>query len=110
VRDHVDLAEFVIPRHRNQAVRTSTFEIPMVDRADLRAQLLDALEGADYPVSGPMELGPALPEGPATTFESGEFSMSVIDLERELDADYPYESAEAFVEDIMTALDARGLV
>jgi len=34
----------------------------MTDEAELREQLIDAFENADYPVSGPMELVPALPE------------------------------------------------
>ena len=84
----------------------------MVDRDDLRRQLVNALENADYPVSGPMELGPALPNGPATRFESGEFSMSVMQLNTELgdDADYPYRSAEAFADDILESLDRRGFI
>jgi len=43
----------------------------MVNKADLRQQFVDAFEGADFPVEGPMDLVPALPDGPGTTFESG---------------------------------------
>jgi len=81
----------------------------MVDRDDLRAQLTDAFEGADYPVSGPMDLVPALPDGTSTTFESGEFSMTAIELNAELDGgDFPYESVGEFVDDIMDGLEEGG--
>jgi hypothetical protein len=80
----------------------------MVDEAALRSQLLESFESADYPVASPMELLPALPDGPSTRFESGDFSMSVIELHQELDADFPYDSAEAMVDHIIEELEAAG--
>jgi len=47
----------------------------MDTEADLREQMIAAFEDADYPISSPMDLVPALPDGPGTRFESGEFSM-----------------------------------
>ena len=38
----------------------------MVDRDELREQMMDAFEGADYPINSPMDLVPALPQGPGT--------------------------------------------
>jgi hypothetical protein len=35
----------------------------MADKDDLRQQFIDAFEGADYPVSSPMDLVLALPAG-----------------------------------------------
>lgn len=80
----------------------------MVDEASLRSQMIEAFESADYPVGSPMELLPALPDGPSTRFESGDFSMSVIELHQSLDAEFPYESAEAMVDHIMAELQASG--
>lgn len=82
----------------------------MVDEDDLRSQMLEAFESADYPISNPMALLPALPDGPSTRFESGDFSMSVIELNQELDADFPYDSAEAMVDHILEELRASGKI
>lgn len=82
------------------------------DPNELREQLIDAFEGANYPVSNPMDFLPALPNGPATTFESGEFSMSVMELNNAVDDDqgerFPYDSAEEVAEDIIEGLRDRG--
>jgi hypothetical protein len=83
----------------------------VVDKDDLRRQMLDAFEGADYPVDSPMDLVPALPNGPGTTFESGDFSMTAMELNTKLGGgDFPYESAAAFVDDLMDQLDAEELM
>ena len=83
----------------------------MVDKDDLRQQFIDAFEGADYPINSPMDLVPALPNGPATSFESGEFSMTAMELQTKLgSADFPYETVDDFVDDIMDQLDDRGLI
>ena len=83
----------------------------MVDRDDLRQQMLDAFGGADYPVDSPMDLVPALPDGPGTTFESGDFSMTAMELNTKLGGgDFPYDSAEAFVDDLMEQLDEQDLI
>ncbi|MHC3437696.1 MTH865 family protein [Natrialbaceae archaeon A-gly3] len=81
----------------------------MADEAQLREQMVEAFDGADYPVSSPMDLVPALPNGPGTKFESGEFSMTVMELNAELEGgDFPYESVDAFVDDIIAELKADG--
>jgi len=83
----------------------------MVDRDDLRAQFVEAFEGADYPISNPMDLVPALPDGPGTTFESGDFSMTAMELQTKLGGgNFPYDSVEAFVDDIMDQLDEQDLI
>ncbi len=82
----------------------------MVDRDDLQEQLVEAFEDADYPVTSPMDLIPAMPDGPSTTFESGEFSMSALELNTELDAEFPYDDVDSFVDDIMEQLDERGFI
>ncbi|SFC07607.1 hypothetical protein SAMN05444422_104141 [Halobiforma haloterrestris] len=82
------------------------------DVSDIREQLVDAFDGADYPVSTPMDLLPALPNGPATTFESGEFSMSMMQIHSTADVDpkerFPYESPEALADDIIDGLQDAG--
>jgi hypothetical protein len=81
----------------------------MVDKDDLRQQMIDAFGGADYPISSPMDLVPALPNGPGTRFESGDFSMTAMELNTKLPgADFPYDDAESFVEDIMETLEDEG--
>lgn len=83
----------------------------MVDKAELREQFVEAFEGADYPIASPMDLVPALPDGPGTKFESGDFSMTAMELQSELGGgDFPYDSVEEFVDDIMRQLDERDLV
>jgi hypothetical protein len=82
----------------------------MVDKADLRGQFEDAFEDADYPVSSPMDLVPALPSGPSTSFESGDFSMTAMELNTKLSGDFPYEDVEAFVDDVIADLEDQDLI
>ena len=83
----------------------------MVNKDDLREQFVEAFEGADYPISSPMDLVPALPNGPGTKFESGEFSMTAMELQTKLGSgDFPYDSVEAFVDDVLERLDERDLL
>jgi hypothetical protein len=82
----------------------------MVDRDELRDQFTEAFEGADYPVDSPMDLVPALPDGPTTSFESGEFSISAIELNTELDPDFPYEDVESLVGELMDQLEEEGFL
>ncbi|WP_222918342.1 MTH865 family protein [Natrinema sp. SYSU A 869] len=81
----------------------------MADEAELRAQLIDAFEGADYPVSSPMDLVPALPNGPGTKFESGDFSMTAMELSTKTSGgDFPYDDVESLVDDLLAELRERG--
>jgi len=83
----------------------------MVDKDDLRQQMIDAFEGADYPINSPMDLVPALPQGPGTKFESGDFSMTAMELNTKLGGgDFPYDSAEDFVDDVMSQLEDQDLI
>lgn len=86
--------------------------MPSVNLSEIREQVTEAFEGADYPVTSPMDLLPALPNGPATTFESGDFSMSVMEMQNmevediDTDPDFPYESLEEIVDDTMEGFEA----
>ena len=82
----------------------------MADEAELREQFTEAFEGANYPVNSPMDLVPALPNGPATKFESGDFSMTAMELNTQSSGagDFPYESVDELVEDIIDGLEDEG--
>ncbi|MHB9286044.1 MTH865 family protein [Halobacteriales archaeon Cl-PHB] len=83
----------------------------MVDKADLREQFVDAFEGADYPINSPMDLVPALPDGPGTKFESGDFSMTAMELNTKLSGgNFPYDDVESFVDDVMVQLEDQDLI
>jgi len=83
----------------------------MADEAELREQMIEAFEGADYPISSPMDLVPALPNGPSTKFESGDFSMTAMELNTKLSGgDFPYETVEDFVDDVIDQLDDQDLI
>jgi hypothetical protein len=85
--------------------------MPDVDEDDLREQFVEAFEGADYPISSPMDLVPALPQGPSTKFESGDFSMTAMELNTKLSGgDYPYDSVDGFVDDVMEELENQDYI
>jgi hypothetical protein len=84
----------------------------MTDTAEqFRAELEEVFSRAEYPVEEPMELVPVLPDGPSTTFEAGEISVGVMDLGAEYAEyqDYPYETADALVDDLMHGFREEGL-
>jgi len=80
--------------------------------ADLREQFRAAFENADFPVTDQMDLVPALPNGPGTRFEAGDVSFSAMELAANLDGhqEFPYESVDELVDDVMAALEAEGLI
>lgn len=84
----------------------------MADEDELREQFTEAFEGANYPVSSPMDLVPALPNGPATKFESGDFSMTAMELSSQSSGggDFPYESVDELVDDIIEGLKDEGAI
>ncbi|MFC4438169.1 MULTISPECIES: MTH865 family protein [Natrialbaceae] len=81
----------------------------MADENELRNQMIEAFEDADYPISSPMDLVPALPNGPGTKFESGDFSMTAMELNTKTSGgDFPYDDPETFVDDIIEDLKEQG--
>jgi hypothetical protein len=80
--------------------------------AELRAQFRAAFEGADFPVTDPMDLVPALPNGPGTTFEAGDVSLSAMELASTTGdyQEFPYESVDDLVDDVIGALKAEGVL
>jgi hypothetical protein len=82
----------------------------MVDRDDLRRQLHEAFKGADYPVNSPMDLVPALPDGPSTKFESDDTSFTAMELNARASGrqDFPYEDVDTLVDDVIVGLEEEG--
>lgn len=80
--------------------------------AELREQLTEAFEGADYPVNNPMELVPALPNGPATRFEADDVSFTAMELATKLSdiQDFPYDDVESLVDDVIVGLREKGML
>lgn len=82
----------------------------MADRENVRQQFVEAFEGADYPVNSPMDLVPALPNGPATSFEIGDETITAMELNQEASgqANYPYESVDELVDALVDGMDEQG--
>ncbi|RJX45210.1 hypothetical protein DM826_00500 [Halonotius aquaticus] len=79
--------------------------------AEIRQQLIEVFGAAEYPVTDPFELIPVLPDGAATTFEAGDVTIGAMELGMEYAdyQEYPYDSVEPLVEDLMTGLRAKGV-
>ncbi|MFC4549423.1 MULTISPECIES: MTH865 family protein [Halorussus] len=81
-------------------------------KAELREQFTEAFEGADYPVSNPMDLVPALPNGPGTRFEAGDVSFTAMELSTKLSdtQDFPYENVDSLVDDLIAGLEQKDMI
>ena len=81
-------------------------------KAELREQFLEAFGGADFPVENQMDLVPALPDGPATKFEAGDVSFTAMEMAAKLgsEQEFPYDTAEELVDDIIDGLEAKGML
>ncbi len=77
----------------------------------MRQELLAVFSRASYPVTDPLELIPIMPDGPATTFDAGEVSIGAMDLGMGYAEyqEYPYDSAETLVADLMRGLRDDGV-
>ncbi len=81
-------------------------------RDALREQLVEAFEGADYPVANQMDLVPALPDGPGTRFEAGDVSFTAMELATKLSdvQDFPYDDVDTLVDDILDGLEDKDML
>lgn len=79
---------------------------------ELRSQLVEAFEGADYPVENQMDLVPALPQGPSTRFEAGDVNVTAMELATKLGPhqEFPYDDVESLVDDAMDGMRAEGII
>jgi len=80
--------------------------------SEIRDQLTEAFEGADYPVDNQMDLVPALPNGPGTKFEADGVSFTAMELAAKLGShqDFPYDDVESLVEDVIAGLKDEGML
>ena len=78
----------------------------------LREQLRNAFEGADYPVTSQMDLVPALPNGPATKFEADGTSFTAMELAAKLGGhqEFPYDDVDELVDDVITGLREEDMI
>ena len=79
---------------------------------ELREQLSEVFSNADYPVNDAMELIPALPDGPSTTFRAGDNSFTAMEMATRVSEhqDFPYGSADALVDDVVAALKTEDMI
>lgn len=85
----------------------------MADKeAEFRQQFHDAFKGADYPVSNPMDLVPALPNGPGTRFEAGDTSFTAMELSTKMNdsQDFPYEDVDRLVDDLIAGMKQKDML
>ena len=80
--------------------------------SELREQFTEAFAGADYPITGQMDLVPALPNGPGTTFTAGDRTLTAMELASELSGhqEFPYEDVESLVDDAIAGLKEEGVI
>lgn len=78
----------------------------------LREQLREVLDAAEYPVENQMDLLPALPDGPSTTFEAGDVRVTAVELATKLGKyqSFPYDSAEALVNDVIDGMQQEDML
>ncbi len=80
--------------------------------AELREQFTEAFGDAEFPVTTQMDLVPALPNGPGTTFTAGDRTLSAMELASKLGGhqDFPYETLESLVDDAIAGLKAEDVI
>lgn len=82
--------------------------------SNLRQQMRDAFEHGEYPATGLMDVAPALPKGPATTFQAGEFSVTAENLCSFIiftsNMEFPYRTVDEFVDGILQELATHGYI
>jgi hypothetical protein len=59
-----------------------------------------------------MDLVPALPDGPGTTFEAGDVSFSAMELAANLSGhqEFPYATLDELVDDVIAALKSEDMI
>lgn len=80
--------------------------------AELREQLTATLGRARFPVEDPFELVPVLPDGAATEFRASGVVIPAIELGTRYGEyqEFPYDSVEPLVDDIIEGLEAEGVI
>lgn len=76
-------------------------------REAIKAQIIEALRGATFPIHTPEELLAAFPQGAETTCQVGDLKMAAGEADKLLNSDdFPFKSAEEVAE---TIVDRAGL-
>lgn len=85
---------------------------PAAVEAALRRQFTETFERAAYPLTDPFSLIPLLPAGAATEFRAGSVVVPAIDLGLRYGdyQQYPYDSVDPLVDDLITGLKAEGVL
>jgi hypothetical protein len=64
-------------------------------KEDIRAQIVEALKGAKFPIETPEALLGSLPDGAQTTCRSGDVVLTAIDAGKALKPnDFPFKSSQ----------------
>lgn len=84
----------------------------MTHEEKLREQFTEVFGEANYPLESPFKLIPLLPDGIRTTFESEDVVIPAIDLGMVYGdyQDYPYESVESLVDDLIHGLKSEDVI
>jgi hypothetical protein len=80
--------------------------------SELREQLVRTFDQATFPVGDPTELIPVLPDGPGTEFRAGDVVIPAVELGTKYGEyqDFPYETVDALVDDIIAGLKAEDVI
>lgn len=83
-----------------------------MDAEEIRAQFMEAFDDAREPVRGRLAIWRALPDGLRTTFASNGVSFTARELNERTDgkADFPYETVDDLVDDLIAGMRERGHV
>ncbi|ABR55685.1 MTH865-like family protein [Methanococcus aeolicus Nankai-3] len=72
-------------------------------KEEIKAQIMGALEGANFPIETPEELLAAFPKGAETTCKAGNIEMTAGEAGKLLKAgDFPFKSAEEVADTIIS--------
>ena len=79
---------------------------------EMRDAVLDEIEDASYPVTSPMQLIPALSNGPSTVFEAGDVSVKAMELASALSShqDFPYDTPEDLADDVIEGMKEEDIL
>lgn len=79
-------------------------------RDEMRQEFAEEFGEADFPVSSPMDLLPALSNGPTTKFTAGDISLTAMELSSMGSAymDFPYDNLDDLLDDAMNGLEEEG--
>lgn len=89
----------------------------MSEKAAFRESLEAEFADADFPVNNQMDLVPVLSNGPSTTFEGEDISISAMEMASKStnhtdsapNGGFPYDDVDSLVDDIIYGLEEEGV-